>query len=608
MPNQPFMKKTLPIALFFCFLFTYSQSFANKALYVSPSGSNNNPGTIDLPMKDIQKAIQAVVAGDTIYLRGGIYNLSTTLTASSSGNSGRYINLWAYAGETPILDFSGTPYLSSSHGIDLLGNYWYLKGLSIKNAGDNGVFINGSNNIVENCQISYNHDTGLQISDGGSFNYIHNCDAFDNYDPATAGQNADGIDVKLDAGPGNVIRGCRCYDNADDGYDCYQTANRVVFDSCWAFHNGYNLWGIEPFTGNGNGFKLGGNFVPGRHIVTNCVSFDNTVKGFDQNNNTGGVTLLNCTGFRNGTYDFSFPTQPDAGVDSLINNISYLGVGGVHLESNAVENHNSWDAGFSVDASSFLSLDTSYARIVRLADGSLPPTTFLRLDSNSALINAGVNVGLPFIGSAPDLGAFESGSETFQTQLLPLTATTNVLQVTLNWTVIFEFNNAGWEVQRANLVNGTTSSWKDVGFVSSQGNVATSRNYSFVDTVTHFGPYQYRLKQISVAGNVSYSDIALVNVVDLFPIVTNDNRLLLYPNPVHDLMTVQFYIPYNERVSLIVYNSAGEEVTKLYHNWYFYSGKTYDVLYDVSKLPAGEYFIRYQANDGAIRTGKFFKY
>lgn len=393
-------------------------SFAQ--IYVSPTGSDSNPGTISQPLLSISKAMSMASAGTTIYLRDGTYNLSATLSAGVSGSAGEYINLWAYPGETPILDFSGEPYAGngSPRGIELKKNYWYLKGLVIKNAADNGIYISGSYNIVENCQVSNSKDTGIQISDGGSYNYIHNCDAFGNNDPLTQGQNADGIDAKLEAGPGNVFRGCRVFDNSDDGYDCYETSYQVVFDSCWAFHNGYNLWGISGFTGNGNGFKLGGNYVPGPHVVTNCVSFDNVVKGFDQNNNTAGVTLYNCTGYRNGTYNFSFPTAPSSGngEDTLKNDLSFAGGwnasptsgGDDKLNTDVVQSNNSW-LGHTVSASDFLSLDTSLARVARLPDGTLPSTDFVHLAPSSGLVDAGIYVGLPFAGAAPDIGAFESG-------------------------------------------------------------------------------------------------------------------------------------------------------------------------------------------------------
>ena len=40
--------------------------------------------------------------------------------------------------------------------------------------------------------------------------------------------------------------------------------------------------------------------------------------------------------------------------------------------------------------------------------GELPDVPFLHLAPDSDAIDAGVNVGLPFHGAAPDLGAFES--------------------------------------------------------------------------------------------------------------------------------------------------------------------------------------------------------
>ncbi len=41
----------------------------------------------------------------------------------------------------------------------------------------------------------------------------------------------------------------------------------------------------------------------------------------------------------------------------------------------------------------------------RQPDGSLPLLNFMRLAAGSDLIDAGTNIGLPFNGTAPDLGA-----------------------------------------------------------------------------------------------------------------------------------------------------------------------------------------------------------
>src|SRR6185503_11796655 len=73
--------------------------------------------------------------------------------------------------------------------------------------------------------------------------------------------------------------------------------------------------------------------------------------------------------------------------------------------------YNTWDSslGVSVSAADFQSTSITGMDGPRQADGSLPCVPFLRLAAGSDLIDKGQNVGLPFAGSAPDLGAFESG-------------------------------------------------------------------------------------------------------------------------------------------------------------------------------------------------------
>jgi hypothetical protein len=60
----------------------------------------------------------------------------------------------------------------------------------------------------------------------------------------------------------------------------------------------------------------------------------------------------------------------------------------------------------------FQSLDLSELIRPRQADGDLPAVPFMKLKPGNPAIDKGVNVGLPFKGKAPDLGAFESGTET----------------------------------------------------------------------------------------------------------------------------------------------------------------------------------------------------
>ena len=397
------MKKILVITVFIiCGAFMR----VNAQIYVSPNGNDSNPGTIDKPLQSISLAMSKAYQDTTIYLRGGIYNLTSTLHTSRNGAKGHYIKLFAYPGEHPILDYSKQSYSSSSRGFELSNDYWYLKGLTIRYAGDNGIHVSGGFDIVEDCSLYGNKDTGLQISNGGHDNYIHDCDSYKNYDPATHGENADGFACKLNNGPGNRFVGDRSYSNADDGWDFYESKYVIVLDSCWSFSNGHNIWNDSNYQGDGNGFKVGGNYVPAAHIVTNCVAFYNKGKGFDQNHNTAGVKVFNCTGYKNGK-NFSFPQTPTTGVDSLINDLSYGA--SRSIEGSAIQKSDSWN-GFSVSESDFISTDTSLATAPRMANGSLPNNGFLHLAKGSSLIDAGMDVGLPFSGKAPDIGAFEYGS------------------------------------------------------------------------------------------------------------------------------------------------------------------------------------------------------
>jgi hypothetical protein len=388
---------------------------AQSTYYVDPNNGNDTyTGTIDQPFKTITKGVSAVGSNGTLYLRGGIYSMPNKLSLSKKGTQNNYIKIWAYQNENVIIDSKG----NNSDGISISGDYFYLKGIKVKNAFHNGINISGNYNIIENCVVFENGNTGLHLTksgvpgpEGPSYNLILNCDAINNFD-SPAGGNADGFSAKWTVGPGNVFRGCRAINNSDDGWDLWMdSTGSILMDSCYAFRNGVDIWHTGQVNGNGNGFKLGGNNVPMPHILKNCVSFDNAGnggKGFDENNNLYGQTLYNCTGFRNKNANFSFSNTTIQGQHVFKNCISLSGT--VSLK-NSIQEKNSWN-GFTVTSADFLSLDTTGISAPRNPDGTLPKSNFLRLVSSSSLVDAGVDVGIPFKGKAPDLGAFETDGST----------------------------------------------------------------------------------------------------------------------------------------------------------------------------------------------------
>jgi pectate disaccharide-lyase len=405
--------------------------------YVATNGNDSYSGTNSAqPFATPQKAVtlSTLAAGDLIYVRGGTYNLSTQVKPGKPGSAVAYIRFWAYPGELPVFDFA-TMAAGSTKALDVRKDYWHVKGFEVKNAPDSGIFIGGYSNIIEGCVVHDCNNDGVILGSTSvktTNALILNCDSYRNFQVASGGDNGDGFAAKSGCGSNNVFRGCRSWYNSDDGWDFYDnTSNSVVLLNCWAFHNGTNLWGVSGFSGNGNGFKLGGAGTHARHALKQCLAFDNHKKGFDYNNSTGGHSMYNCTGFRNLAENYKFPVVPTDGTNTFMNDISYLG-GGVDIIAGSVTVSNSWQ-GFTVTAADFVSLDTSLAFAPRNADYSLPTNGLARLAVGSQLIDKGVAVGLPFRGAAPDLGAYESGGPSwFSTSPDDLQWTTGGFRLRLN--------------------------------------------------------------------------------------------------------------------------------------------------------------------------------
>jgi hypothetical protein len=385
---------------------------AAKTYYVSHNGSANGDGNSFTSAMDLTTALAAVTAGQMLLLEPGTYTVpyaagvANTIKLSKSGTVSAPIRVVAANCGRAVIDFSfpEQQWVQDSYGISLTGSYWYFKGIEITRAGYQGVYVTGKYNTFENCAFHNNRNTGLEINKGGAYTTVINSDAYRNYDPKKLGSMADGFGPKQTQGPGNKFIGCRAWENSDDGFDMFDSPEVVTVENSWAFRNGVDIWNYGGFTGNGNGFKLGGNAVVAKNRITNSVAFDNPKKGFDQNNNAGGVTLLNNTAYRNGT-NYGFGNPVASGQKHYFrNNISLSGPVSI---ANADAKNNSWDTGPLAIVSDFISLDLSLATAARNPDGSLPNNNLFKLTATSALIDKGVNVSLPYLGNAPDLGAFE---------------------------------------------------------------------------------------------------------------------------------------------------------------------------------------------------------
>ena len=315
-------------------------------IYSAPNASVDGKGTESSPL-EIRTAMLKLKPGETLVLKEGNYKLEKNIYIpdTQDGTAKQNITVKAEEGKKVTIDFSLTEIADSNRGIQLNADYWYFYGLDVMGAGDNGMYIGGSYNVIENCSFHENQDTGLQLGRSSGMlsnakdwphnNLIKNCTSYNNYDYKSNGENADGFAAKLTVGEGNVFDGCIAYRNADDGWDLYAKSDTgnigtVIIKNSVAFENGWLLekaaapddsdldsngqskikttadmlaktsnCSYTTRDGDGIGFKLGGSIMEGNVIMENCAAFNNRLHGISDNSNPGVLSLRNCTAYNN---------------------------------------------------------------------------------------------------------------------------------------------------------------------------------------------------------------------------------------------------------------------------------------------------------------------
>ena len=386
----------------------------NNNIYVSPNGKSNAAGTKDAPM-DIYTAVKIAAPGQKILIKEGTYNLSSTVKVERgiNGTADAMIYMIAdpEAGSRPVFDFGG-----KCAGMILAGDYWYFQGFDVTRSADaqKGIQVSGNHNILDRIKAHKNGNTGIQISrylgtdqfnQWPAHNTILNCSSYLNADKGY--EDADGFAAKLTVGQSNVFDGCIAAYNADDGWDLFAKVQSgsigvVTIQNCVAFKNGYILDenGREVNAGNGNGFKMGGDSMPGAHVLKNSVAFANKAKGIDSNS-CPDIKVYSSTTFDNDSYNVAFYTNTAVNTafaaDGILsykvsnkvaeqfkllgtqNAADVKGVTNYYFDGSKTVNNNGKEAA----ASWFESLDTASALkdggITRNADGTINMNGFLEL-------------------------------------------------------------------------------------------------------------------------------------------------------------------------------------------------------------------------------------
>jgi len=352
--------------------------------YVSTSGSDNNDGrSTDRPFRTLQRAANVVNPGDVVWVRGGTY--SSNVSLQRSGTSAKPIVFESYPGECAILDGSSQ---ASHENVRFEGaSFNVFRNFIVRNNPAQGIqLISASDNVISHVRTHHNGLSGIQnvSGDRNRFSYFI---THDNSDGSVG--NADGIG--LSSGRDLRIDHCVAYRNSDDGVDTWLSVNSVV-ERCVSFDNGHQ-------GGDGNGFKLGGRSQTVNTVIRYSISFNNTAEGFNYNSGRN-VTLEQNTSFNNGVYGYIVANG------RLRNNLAFRdGKRAWEDDGGNQQQTNSWNVGLTDPA--FLSTDPR-------------APNFLAPAPTSRVKDRGTNIGLPFTGSAPDLGAIPVGETVLSYLGIPL--------------------------------------------------------------------------------------------------------------------------------------------------------------------------------------------
>ncbi|GAB3221911.1 right-handed parallel beta-helix repeat-containing protein [Spirosoma arcticum] len=196
-----------------------------RTWYVALNGSDNNDGTLDKPLKTVQKAVDSAKPGDAVELRAGTHESREIRILTCNLTLRSYPGEWAVIkAVTNVEDIASVLWYREPtivggliENLEIVGGYYY--GIKLENNWENSepVRRSVSDLIIRNCRI---HDTGrdcIKIVPGCQNIKVLNCEIHHSgVGPANVtAQNAEGIDNVN--GSGMVVRNCYIHDIATTG-------------------------------------------------------------------------------------------------------------------------------------------------------------------------------------------------------------------------------------------------------------------------------------------------------------------------------------------------------------------------------------------------------
>ncbi len=162
----------------------------------------------------------------------------------------------------------------------------------------------------------------------------------------------------------------------------------------------------------------------------------------------------------------------------------------------------------------------------------------------------------------------------------------------LVWQTTYEINNKGFDVERRLVTDPNTNTyslWSKIAFIEGKGTTTQQQSYSFIDAKMSSGKYEYRLRQIDYNGGSEYYSLLNPETVEVGKPMTADVSQN-YPNPSNPNSIIEYQIPFDGKVSIIVYDVTGREIAVLVND--LKRSGFYTAVFEGTNIASGIYFYR----------------
>ena len=168
----------------------------------------------------------------------------------------------------------------------------------------------------------------------------------------------------------------------------------------------------------------------------------------------------------------------------------------------------------------------------------------------------------------------------------------NGRNINLNWETQTEKNSNMFYVERSEV---NKNSWETVGSVRASVLSNSPKYYSYTETNLQAGKYQYRLKMLDNDFTYQYSSVVAIEVALPSLFTLNQN----YPNPFNPSTKISYNLPFDAKVTMEVFNIAGEKVGSLVNDEKAAGYYTVDFNSTMvhGNLSSGVYIYRLEATD-----------